>query len=90
MIFDSLKTDLRIMINEFRFWKYYFLEINLKKQELEERLIDFEVLVIEIVRELPDNKVANHLAGQLVRSGTSPAFNYSEAQSSESRKDFIK
>ena len=34
-------------------------------------------------------KAANHLAGQLLRSGTSPALNYREAQSGESRKDFI-
>jgi four helix bundle protein len=31
----------------------------------------------------------NHLAGQIVRSGTSPALNYGEAQSAESRNDFI-
>ena len=59
------------------------------KIELEERLISFAVLIIEIVNELPNTKVGNHLSGQLVRSGTSPALNYGEAQSGESRKDFI-
>ena len=59
------------------------------KFELEERLINFAVLIIEIVNELPNTKVGNHLSGQLVRSGTSPALNYGEAQSGESRKDFI-
>jgi four helix bundle protein len=29
------------------------------------------------------------LGGQLLRSGTSPALNYGEAQSAESRNDFI-
>lgn len=29
------------------------------------------------------------MASQLVRSGTSPASNYGEAQAAESRKDFI-
>lgn len=38
---------------------------------------------------MPNNKAGTHLAGQLVRSGTSPALNYGEAQSGESRKDFI-
>jgi four helix bundle protein len=38
---------------------------------------------------MPDNKGANHLASQLIRSGTAPALMYGEAQSSESRKDFI-
>lgn len=61
----------------------------MKKQELEERLIDFSVFIIEIVNDLPNTKTGNHLAGQLIRSGTSPALNYGEAQSAESRKDFI-
>lgn len=59
------------------------------KHKLEEQLIDFAVLVIEIVNEMPNTKAGNHLSGQLVRSGTSPALNYGEAQSAESRKDFI-
>ncbi len=59
------------------------------KFELEERLISFAVLIIEIVNEIPNTKVGNHLSGQLVRSGTSPALNYGEAQSGESRRDFI-
>ena len=59
------------------------------KKDLEERLISFSVLIIEIINEMPNTKAANHLAGQLVRSGTSPALNYGEAQSAESRKDFV-
>ena len=61
----------------------------MNKKELEERLINFAVLIIEIANELPNTKVGNHLSGQLVRSGTSSALNYGEAQSGESRKDFI-
>jgi len=61
----------------------------MNKSELEDRLLDFGVLIIEIVNELPNTKAGNHLADQLVRSGTSPALNYGEAQSGESRKDFI-
>lgn len=38
---------------------------------------------------MPNNKFANHLAGQLVRSCTSPALNYGETQGAESKKDFI-
>ena len=58
-------------------------------QELEERLIDFAVRIIAVIEALPNNKAANHIAGQLVRSGTSPAPNYGEAQSAESRRDFL-
>ena len=61
----------------------------MNKKDLEERLINFSVLIIEITDEMPDKKAANHLAGQLVRSGTSPSLNYGEAQSAESRKDFV-
>ena|ERR1700722_6816153 len=59
------------------------------KRTLEERLINFEVLAVEIANTMPDTRAANHLSGQLLRSGTSPALNYGEAQSGESRKDFI-
>lgn len=62
---------------------------NTRKYDLEERLIGFALLVIQIVEILPDNKVGNHIGGQLLRSGTSPAFNYGEAQSAESINDFI-
>ncbi len=61
----------------------------MKPQELEDRLIDFAVMVIGVVEALPVSKAGNHIAGQLVRSGTSPAPNYGEARSAESRKDFI-
>jgi four helix bundle protein len=61
----------------------------MNKFDLEDRLIDFSVLIIEIINEMPKSKAGNHLSGQLIRSGTSPALNYGEAQSAESRKDFI-
>ncbi len=60
-----------------------------KKCDLEDRLIDFAVLVIEFVERLPNTKSANHLGGQLMRSGTSPSLNYGEARGGESKADFI-
>lgn len=60
-----------------------------KKFDLEERLIDFAVRIIRITESLPKTRVGNHIAGQLIRCGTSPAPNYGEAQSAESRADFI-
>jgi four helix bundle protein len=56
---------------------------------LENRLIEFSVSIIRIVETLPKTRIGNHIAGQLIRSGTSPASNYGEAQSAESRTDFI-
>jgi four helix bundle protein len=59
------------------------------KFDLEKRLIDFSICIIDIVESLPNTRVGNHIGNQLVRSGTSPAANYGEAQSAESRSDFI-
>ena len=52
-------------------------------------MIDFAVDVIHVVEALPNSKAPNHIANQLVRSGTSPAPNYAEARSAESRRDFV-
>lgn len=60
-----------------------------RKYDLDERLIDFAVLIIAITENLYNTKAGNHITGQLVRSGTSPALHYGEAQSAESRADFI-
>ena len=66
------------------------MEANSKRRfDLEERLIDFAVLVIQIADNLIDTRAGNHIAGQIVRSGTHPALHYGEAQSAESRQDFI-
>lgn len=56
---------------------------------LGDRLIDFSMLVIDIIEALPDNRVGTHIAGQLLRSGTAPAPHHGEAQSAESRRDFV-
>jgi four helix bundle protein len=58
-------------------------------QQLDDRLIDFAVMVIDVVEALPNTKAGNHIGGQLIRAGTSPAPNYAEARSAESRKDFV-
>lgn len=60
-----------------------------RKFDLEERLIDFAVRIIRTAESLPKTKLGNHIAGQLIRCGTSPAPNYGEAQSAESIADFL-
>jgi four helix bundle protein len=57
--------------------------------ELSERLIDFAARVGKLVDALPDTRLGRHVAGQLVRCGTSPAPNYEEGCAAESRADFI-
>jgi four helix bundle protein len=61
----------------------------MNSQELESRLIDFSVQVVNLIKSLPEDRITNHLSGQLLRSSTSPALNYGEAQGSESPKDFV-
>lgn len=65
------------------------MEEQSKKYDLEERLINFAVLATEIVEEMPETRVSTHLGNQLLRSGTSSALNYGEAQGAESANDFI-
>jgi len=60
-----------------------------RKYDLGERLLEFTVRIIDVVDALPNTRAGNHIAGQLIRCGTSPAPNYGEAQSAESRNDFI-
>ncbi|MCK6620864.1 MAG: four helix bundle protein [Calditrichaceae bacterium] len=60
-----------------------------KGDDIQERLINFGVSIIKLCAELPDTPAGRHVAGQLLRCGTSPAPNYGEARGAESTKDFI-
>ena len=60
-----------------------------QKFDLEERLLEFSVRMVKLIEQLPDTKTGKHIAGQLLRSGTSPYANHGEAQAAESSKDFI-
>jgi len=57
--------------------------------KLEERLIDFAVRIIRLSARLPRTPAGKHVAGQILRSGTSPAPSYGEARGAESRADFV-
>lgn len=60
-----------------------------KGDDIQERLIDFAVNIIKLCSSLPKTAAGKHVAGQLLRCGTSPAPNYGEARGAESKKDFI-
>jgi len=60
-----------------------------RKFNLDERLIEFASAIIDIAETLPKTIAGNHIAGQLIRSGSSPCLQYGQAQSAESRNDFI-
>jgi four helix bundle protein len=56
---------------------------------LEERLIDFAVRIIKLTSRLPKTPAGRHIAGQILRCGTSPAPNYGEGRGAESTADFV-
>ena len=57
--------------------------------DLEDRLLEFSAHVIRLVDALPNTRASNHIAGQLLRCGTSPYGNHGEVEAAESRKDFV-
>lgn len=60
-----------------------------QQYDLKERLLEYSAAIIRLDEKLPNTRAANHVGGQLLRSGTSPLFNHGEAQAAESTKDFI-
>ena len=60
-----------------------------RADELEERLIDFAVRIVILSANLPRTPAGKHIAGQILRSRTSPAPNYGEARGAESPADFV-
>ena len=57
-------------------------------EELSDRLLDCAVRLAKVAEALPGTRVGRHVAGQLVRCGTSPGPNYEEGCAAESRADF--
>ena len=57
--------------------------------DLEDRLLEFAAMIIELVESLPNTRAGNHVAGQLLRSGTSSLSNHGEVEAAESRRDFL-
>lgn len=68
--------------------KKSLIEHQMTNSELEERLIDFSVRIIRISNQIPRSEAGMTLSRQIIRSGTSSALNYGEAQGAESRRDF--
>lgn len=60
-----------------------------RKYDLENRFVEYTCNMIDVVEALPSSRTGTYIAGQLIRSCHSPAFNYAEAQSAESSNDFI-
>ncbi|MFT3824722.1 MAG: four helix bundle protein [Chitinophagaceae bacterium] len=65
------------------------MESKVQKFDLEDRLVDFACMCLEVCELLPASKAGQNLEYQLSRSGTAPALIYGEAQAAESRADFL-
>jgi four helix bundle protein len=59
------------------------------KYDLEERLLEYSTSIVRLIDQLPHTRAGNHVAGQLLRSGTAALPNHGEAQAAESPADFV-
>ncbi len=60
-----------------------------KRVNLEKRLILFALQIDDLCAKIHNTRLGNYISDNMVRSSASSAFNYGEAQSAESKKDFI-
>jgi four helix bundle protein len=80
---------------EFRRWRVAEIpdgEYDSKRKpayDLEDRLLEFAANIVELTESLPNTRAGNHIAGQLLRCGTSGLSNHGEVEAAESRRDFL-
>ena len=60
-----------------------------RSELMQDRLIDFSVSVCRMIGQLPSDLFSAHVSRQILRCCTALPPNYAEAQSAESRQDFI-
>ena len=60
-----------------------------RRYDLEDRLLDFSVSIVKLTDSFRTTRAGNHIAGQLLRCGTSPLSNRGEVEAAESRRDFL-
>ena len=65
------------------------MEKKQNKFDLEDRLVDFACMCLEVCDLLPNTKTGQNLEFQLSKSCTASALIYGEAQAAESKPDFI-
>jgi four helix bundle protein len=84
-VVDNGKLTMTYFAGSFR--RLFSWDMN--QNDLSERLWEFAASVGRIVDALPETRLGRHVAGQLVRCGTSAAPNYDESGAAESREDFV-
>jgi hypothetical protein len=86
----KVADDLKIEICHWLFCQFSFVNVKIevmgdstKANELEDRLIDFAVRIINVADALPATPAGKHISRQILRSGTAPAPNYAEARGAD-------
>ena len=59
------------------------------KFDLEDRLLEFAVRIIRVTESMEPSRAGTYVSDQLLRAGSSPYGHHGEAESAESRDDFI-
>ncbi len=59
------------------------------RKEIENRLVTLAQKINQICKSLDGSFMSDHLSKQIIRSSTSAALSYGEAQGAESKNDFI-
>ncbi len=60
-----------------------------EQYDLEERLLEYAARIIRLAENVTRSPAGQHIALQVLRSGTSALPNHAEAQAAESNRDFI-
>ena len=86
----DIRYSLFFIQNPFRIFGHQFTKLKtMSKNDLEDRLISFAIRAVRLAEQLPKTIIGNRLNDQLTRASSSAPLNYGEAQSAESRKDFV-
>jgi four helix bundle protein len=64
-------------------------EALIRGDDIQDRLVDFAVNVMDLCDRLPKTFTGRHVGEQLMRAGTTGTANYAEVRGAESRNDFI-
>ena len=60
-----------------------------RSKDLKQRILRFVLHIIDLARELPENKINRIFVDQIIRSASSIGSNYEEADGTPTKKDFV-
>jgi len=63
--------------------------IEMKKYNLEDRLVSFAAAIIKFNKKLPNDLTGQYYGNQIMRSSGSSALNFGEAQGTNTNRDYI-